>query len=189
MKKIVDYFFELNHLKNIKHEGWRLAGISYPDSVAEHSLNAAQIAFILAKLEDHPKPHYIATMCVFHDIAETRIGDVHKLGIRYVSKDEASVVNDQLNPLNKIGSDLKLMWTEFEERKTHAAQIVKDADLLEQAVQARIYILQGHKEAKDWINNIRKILWTKSGKKLLEIINESDPYEWWKGKKLIGKKY
>ncbi len=189
MKKIVEYLFELNHLKNIKHEGWRLAGVSNPDSVAEHCLGATQIAFILAKLENHPNPHFVATMCAFHDIAETRIGDVHKLGIKYISRDESAVTNDQLKPLNEIGSEIKVMWEEFESRKTPAAQIVKDADRLEQAVQARIYILQGHKEAQDWINNIRKSLLTKSGKKLLEVINKSDPYKWWKGKKLIGKDY
>ncbi|MFB0965315.1 MAG: HD domain-containing protein [Patescibacteria group bacterium] len=51
LKRITDFLFETFHLKNIKHEGWRFCGIPNPDSVAEHSLNAAQIGYVLAKME------------------------------------------------------------------------------------------------------------------------------------------
>ena len=51
LTKITQLIFEGMHLKQIKHEGFRLAQIPYPDSVAEHSLLAAQIGYILAKME------------------------------------------------------------------------------------------------------------------------------------------
>jgi 5'-deoxynucleotidase YfbR-like HD superfamily hydrolase len=51
MKKLVEFLFECLHLKDIKREGWRYAGIQFPESVAEHTLHAAQIGFILAQLE------------------------------------------------------------------------------------------------------------------------------------------
>ena len=51
LQKITNLIFEGLHLKRIKHEGWRMCGIENPDSVAEHSLNAAQIGYILAKME------------------------------------------------------------------------------------------------------------------------------------------
>lgn len=49
LKKIITFIFELVQLRRIKHEGWRLVGIDNPESVAEHSLRAAQIGYILAK--------------------------------------------------------------------------------------------------------------------------------------------
>ena len=189
MEEWVKYFFELSHLKNIKHEGWRLAGVPFPDSVAEHTTGAAQIAYILAHMEGHPEPERIATMVLFHDVAETRIGDIHKLGIRYAKRNEAQVVKEQTESLGEVGKKIREMWEEFEARETKAAQIAKDADRLEQAVMARKYILQGYKDAQDWINNIRISLFTKSALKLLDIIENADPNAWWKGKKLVGKKY
>lgn len=57
--------------------------IKQPDTVAEHSLNAAQIGYILAKME-WADANKVATMLVWHDIAETRIGDMHKVAIWYI---------------------------------------------------------------------------------------------------------
>jgi putative hydrolase of HD superfamily len=51
MKELVRLIFETLHLKHVKHEGWRIIGVEHPDSVAEHSLCAAQIAYIIAKME------------------------------------------------------------------------------------------------------------------------------------------
>lgn len=45
-KKLLNFFFELGQLKMIEHEGWRLAGINHPESVASHSLRAAQIGYV-----------------------------------------------------------------------------------------------------------------------------------------------
>ncbi|MBR9680524.1 MAG: HD domain-containing protein [Candidatus Altiarchaeota archaeon] len=185
MKEFVKFMFELQHLKKIKHEGWRLAGVSHPDTVAEHTANAAQIAYILAQMEGHENPEKIATMVLFHDIAETRIGDIHYLGINYVKRDEKRVVEDQTSNMGEVGKKIRKMWLKFEDRQTEESKIAKDADRLEQALQAKEYVEQSYKEAQDWINNIRVSLFTKSAKELLKIIEKSDSKSWWRGKKKI----
>ena len=75
----------------------------------------------------------------------------HKVGRRYVQSDEEQAVLDQTAPLGEVGG-----------------KIAKDADLLEQAFAAKEYMEAGHAAANDWIINIRKVLYTKSAKQLLE---------------------
>jgi len=56
---ILNFIFELGQLRRIDHEGWKLIGIKHPETVAEHSLRAAQIGFILAELENLDNPFEI----------------------------------------------------------------------------------------------------------------------------------
>jgi len=184
MKEICDFLFELGHLRRIKHEGWRLAGLDEPESIAEHSLRAAQIGFLLSKLENYPDPQEVSTMLVFHDMAECRIGDLHRVAQRYAQIDEARVVKDQVKPLKNMGADLLNIWKKFEYRKGTAGLLAKDADLLEMALTAREYYERGYHSTQDWINNISKSLQTKSAKKLLACIMESNPVKWWKALKI-----
>lgn len=67
-KDILNFIFELGQLKRIKHEGWRLIGVKFPESVADHCLRAAQIGYILAKMEKYENPFEVCSMVVFHDI-------------------------------------------------------------------------------------------------------------------------
>lgn len=191
MKEICNFLFELGHLRRIKHEGWRLTGFDEPESVAEHSLRAAQIGFILSKLENYPDPHKVSTMLVFHDMAECRIGDLHRVAQRYIQIDEKIVVQDQVKPLKNIGEDLLAFWKKFEYPQDKAGLLAKDADLLEMALTAREYYKKGYHSTQDWINTISTSLKTQSAKKLLACIIETDPVAWWKTLKKIPryKKY
>ena len=184
-QKIALFLFELGMLKHIHREGWKLIGVKTPETVAEHSLRAAQIGYILAKLEGHPNPEEISTMLVFHDIAECRIGDIHKLAIRYIQRDEEQVVKEQLSSLSEINEDIIHLWEQFDHKSTRAGVIAKDADLLELIVTAYEYLSQGFKEAEDWIRNTEKKLSTDSAKKILQTLKEVDPYKWWYGLKKL----
>jgi len=185
LMQIVRFLFEMGQLRRIKHEGWKLAGIESPESVAEHTLRAAQIAYILAKMENYPQPEKVCAMVVFHELAEARTGDVHRVARRYVVRDEEKAVKEQLGRLGNLGEDIFRFWKEFEARNTKAAQIAKDADRLEQAVTAREYIAQGFSSAVDWINNIRPRLYTESARKLLRLIEKANPTDWWQGLKKL----
>ncbi|MGC9308938.1 MAG: HD domain-containing protein, partial [Thermoplasmatota archaeon] len=50
MEDSSQFIYELGMLRRIRREGWRLAGIE-PESVAAHSLRAAQIGYLLACME------------------------------------------------------------------------------------------------------------------------------------------
>lgn len=112
--KITNFIFEMAQLRRIKHEGWRVIGIEHPESVADHSLRAAQISFILAKLEKYENPHEVCSMLVFHDIGECRIGDLHKIAIRYAQADEERAVREQTQPLEETGKEILRLWCEVD---------------------------------------------------------------------------
>lgn len=177
-KDILNFLFELGQLRRIKHEGWRVIGIEHPESVAEHSLRAAQIGFILAKLENYPNPEQVCTMIVFHDIGEARVGDIHKLAKRYITIDKAKATQEQLEILGKLKNDLFDYWNQVETQETVAGIIAKDADFLEQAVMAKEYWERGYVGAQRWIDNVAKALQTESAKQLLASLKEVNSYDW-----------
>ena len=181
------FFYELGMLQRVQREGWKLLGLTHPESVAEHSLRSAQIAYVLAILEDHPSPETVCSMLVFHDIGECRIGDVQKVANRYIQSDERRAVSDQLEPLNDIGTLIFRLWDEIESQDSKKGIIAKDADLLELALTACEYKKQGFTAADDWLEKTRKRLNTSSAKKLLESFIETDPISWWDGLKQLKK--
>jgi putative hydrolase of HD superfamily len=183
--KILNFIYELGHLRRVSREGWRLLGIDAPESVAEHSLRTAQIAWILATMERIENPHEAVTIALFHDIGETRIGDQHKVAARYGELDEARAVQEQCAPLAEMGSKVLEMWEQIESRSTPSGIIAKDADLVELAITAKEYIEMGHQEAQDWIDSALARVKTDSAKKLMAAIPTSNSKTWWKGLKSI----
>ena len=186
MKNLTNFFYEVGQLKRVKRSGFWLININNPESVAEHSQRTAVIGYFLAKLEkvDVQK---VTLMCLFNDLHETRLNDLHKVGHRYIDfkKAENEAHKEQLHGLNNIGSELFETLTEFQERKSSEALVARDADLLENAIQAKEYIKIGYKDAQNWIDNIRKVIMTETGKKLLEEIENTDPNDWWRNLKKI----
>jgi putative hydrolase of HD superfamily len=175
---ILNFVFELGQLRRIKHEGWRVIGIANPESVAEHTLRAAQIGFILAKLENYSHPEQVCTMVVFHDIAEARVGDIHKLAQRYITVEEARAAQEQLENLDELGDRIFDLWNQVETRNSAAGIIAKDADLLEQAVMAKEYLEKGYGAAQRWIDNVSKALQTDAAKQLLATLETVNSYDW-----------
>ncbi|MCK4891670.1 MAG: HD domain-containing protein [Candidatus Pacebacteria bacterium] len=178
-KNIINFIFEMKQLSRIKHEGWRMIGIDNPETVADHSLRSAQIGFILAKLEKYNNPYEVCSIVVFHDMAESRIGDIHRIANRYMKVEEEKVAEEQTKKLDKIGEEIFEMWRQAENRSTVAGIIAKDADMLDMAFMAKSYMEIGYKYSKDWINNIEKSLKTKSAKELFNELIKSDSNEWW----------
>jgi len=186
LKNITNFFYEVGQLKRVKRSGWWLININNPESVAEHSQRSAVIGYFLAKMEK-VDANKVVLMCLFHDAHETRINDLHKVGQRYINFKEAEVkaYSEQLESLDESGKELLGLMTEMHQRKTPEADVCRDADLLENALQAREYIKIGYSDAQNWIDNIRKIIKTGSGKKLLNEIENTDPNDWWKNLKKI----
>jgi len=184
-KDLLKFIFELSQLRKIKHEGWRLVGIDNPESVADHSLRAAQIGFLLAELEGYENPLEMCSILVFHDIEECRVGDIHKIANRYIKVDEEAVVKEQTEKLDEMGKKVFELWKKSEEITTRAGIIAKDADLLEQAFTAKEFMEKGYTFAQDWINNVSKKLQTKSAKDILVLLKEVNSNDWWQGLKKI----
>ena len=183
-EKIVKFLSEIQMLKRVKHEGVRLAGVNEPDSIAEHSCLCAQIAFLLGKLEG-ANAEKCAMICLFHDNEEARIGDHHKVASRYCNTKEIERAAEKdhfslfPSPLNE---ELFSLQEEKRNRNTKEGIIAQDADWLEVAIQAKIYLEQGHKGCQAFLDNVEKALETKSAKEILKDIISGDDFTncWWK---------
>ena len=184
-KEILKFFYEMGQLSRVKREGWRLLGIEDPESIADHSLRAAQIGWVLAKLEGYKDPNEVATMLIFHDIGECRVGDIHKLANRYITVDEKKAVEEQVSRLGSAGDDVLALWNQIEEQTTQAGIIAKDADLLELAVRAQEYIERGFADACEWLNAAKQRVQTKSARELLDQIPHVSASSWWHGLKKL----
>ncbi|MFW5719903.1 MAG: HD domain-containing protein [Candidatus Dojkabacteria bacterium] len=188
-KTILKFIYELGMLRRVQHEGYKLAGVNRFEinSVAEHSLRAAQIAFILGHMEGYSNPHELCSMLVFHDMDECRIGDLHKVAKRYISlPDKSEIVEEQTHGLGEAGAEIKRLYTGTSySAGTQVGDIAKDADYLEQAFTAKEYLEKGYEFAQDWINNVEKALHTQSAKELLKELEKTPSSSWWEGLKKL----
>lgn len=181
---ILKYLFEAGMLKRTSRSGWWAVRINDPESVSDHSHRTAIIAYLLAMMEGE-NPEKICCAAVFHDLHETRLGDLNKITARYLDVGEETVrkITEEQNsnlpePLRKeIPVENKLSERELE--------ILKDADYLECAIQAKEYLDSGWKGVERWIENIGKKLRTGSAKRIHEKIADADSNSWWKGLKRI----
>jgi putative hydrolase of HD superfamily len=190
IKNILNLIFEFGQLKRVKRSGWWAAGIKDPESVADHTARACFIGYILSKLENVDSEKVIL-MILSHDMPESRINDQNKVEARYINRitGEKKAFEDQVKNLPKnIRDELLALHREFEEDLTKEALIAKDADYLECAIQAKEYLEVGYKKTEDWINNVGKVLKTKSAKEIFVLIKNSDSLDWWKDLKKIPKR-
>ena len=188
MENIARYLFEAGMLKHVKRSGWWACKIKDPESVAEHTFRAAVVAFMLAKLEGEEDEiaNKLCSAAVFHDMHETRVLDLNKIVARYIDRQEEiskKVENDQIGllPENAQNALKNIIFNLSEREKV----ILKDADLLELATQAKEYLECGYKDCEGWIENIEKRLKTKSAKALLVQIKKTDSKEWYVGLKKL----
>lgn len=180
-KNLANFFFELGMMKKIEHCGTKFAGVKHPDTLGEHSCRAAQIGYTLA-LAENGNPERIASMCLFHDIGEIRIGDAHRIAQRYLAtaSAEKKVVAEQTQQLeNALQNRIRDLWKEFHDQETLDSKIARDADLLETIMQAKEYLDTGYKAAQRWLSNGSKYLKTKTAKKIFREIQNTEFSEWW----------
>lgn len=174
---VTQFFSEIKRLDE-RRSGWKK--IEAIQSISSHVLRAAQIGYVLARLEEYENPFEVVTLIVFHDNDETRPGDNDPLAKKYVKIDKERVVHDQVQCLGAIGESIFELWLRVEKKSDQAALIAKDADYLEMAVTAHeINHRRGTKQAQAWIEDAKRLLTTKSGKELLSLIEASNPDEWW----------
>jgi len=180
MINIAKYLYEIGYLKQQKRTGWWRMGVRDSESVAEHSYRTAVIGYILAALEG-ANPEKTATMCLFHDTAETRIGDMHWVTKRYVQVKEAEqqALNEQLEQLPKeIAYRISKLTNEYKEKSSQEALLAHEADLLECLLQSREYEMQGYTKGLEWAKICYEGLRNDTAKNLASTCLTSDPGDW-----------
>jgi putative hydrolase of HD superfamily len=188
--KISKYFAEIGVLKHLPKMGMLVTGTMGEGMVAQHVTRAAQIAYVLAYLEG-ADPEKTASIVLFHDNGEVRIGDQNKIAARYYNTAEAETTAylEQVQNLpTELATKLADYFLEFEKRESKEAIVAKDADYLETAITAKELIEQGQsKGLQNWVDNVRNALRTESAKKLLDYIVEQGDFTnaWWQGLKKV----
>jgi putative hydrolase of HD superfamily len=184
-KDISKFLYEMGQLKRVKRSGWWIAGVKDPESVAEHSYRTAVIAYLLARLEG-VDPGKAVLMALFHDMAESRTNDAHRIVRRYADWGgiDKKAVEEQLKRVpDEMAKQIATLFEEFEREASPEAKVVRDADLLECIVQAREYQALGYQDVSDWIFNAQAALKTESAKKIAVECLKTEPKEWWQGLK------
>jgi putative hydrolase of HD superfamily len=187
MDSIVDYIFEAGMLKRVARSGWWAEKVKYPESVAEHSFRTAIVAFVLAKMEgmDENRARKLCTAAVFHDMHEARLGDMNKITARYIPMTKELERKVEMDQRKDMPEELQSAIADALALSEDDLIVLKDADYLECAFQAKEYIDIGHKGAESWIKSIEGRLKTASAKKLLARMKKKDSNDWWKGLKRI----
>ncbi len=192
LTNITTFFAEVSMLKRLPKNGMRMVGVSGEGegTVGQHVIRAAQIGYVLAYLEGG-NPEKTASMLLFHDNGEIRIGDQHKVAARYFDthQAEAEALREQTTRLPaELATRIMGLFQEFEQKSTLEGKVAKDADYLETAITAfELYQQGGSKSLLDWVKNVRATLQTKSAQQLLAIIEKTDDFSstWWQGLKKI----
>ncbi len=187
-RRIIDLFFEAGQLKRQPRSGWLLLGITQPESIADHTCRSVLIAYVLAKLES-ANPEKAALIAAFHEIPETRIGDLNKMTQAYFTDKrsvERKILRDQAALLPKeIGDEFIALLHDFEDDTTPEQTVARDADYLEVILQAKEYLDQGYAGAQNWIENATTRLRTETAKRLAKRIAATRSTEWCEGLKRI----
>ena len=181
------YFYEIGQLKYVKRSGWWMVGIKDPESVAEHTFRAAIIGYVLAHLEG-ADPEKTAMLCLFHDVHEARILDLHRTAKRYLTNEQgeqqAQIEQTQRLP-SSLASAILAFQNGYDEKTSPEACLAHDADLLECLMQAREYQMQGYVHAREWIENCQRGLKTKTAKQIAESCLQVGSDSWWQGLNLL----
>lgn len=155
-------------------------GVRDPQSVAEHSYRTAVIGYVLASLEQ-ADPEKTAAICLFHDTAEARIGDMHWVTKRYIRYKEGEQVafNEQTDQLPiDIATRIRALVGEYEEKSSREAILAREADLLECLLESREYEMQGYVKGAEWARICREGLQTETAKSLADACLSEDPGAW-----------
>jgi putative hydrolase of HD superfamily len=172
--KILDFALVLGKLKNIKRTGWIREKILNPESIAEHSYRMAVLAMVLAPKVGANTDRSIK-MALIHDIGEAEVGDtVTARGIKVLSNLQGKITSER-NALANISSliddkEYTQLFDEFEDDQTKEAQLVKQIDKLEMAIQAFEYEQKHKLDLQEFFDNAKPKVINEELKKIMDDI-------------------
>ena len=181
LRGTVDYLSEVSVLKRTPRAGWRFAGPpveAEQDYVASHSFEVAQLAYILGRMEGLKQVEALRSvgLAVFHDNDETRLPDRDKVTTHYLGiprETFSEVLRDQISLLPKeIGEEIFELAMEANFEESPEAIIVRDADILEASIQAKIFHERGFTIPEDLLRRYLDSdrVQTRSAKRLMNAL-------------------
>lgn|SRR5215510_570115 len=163
LSKLLSFFDFVLCLKQVRRSGWVFkAGISTPESVADHSFSLCMMAMVLSDLRGLNTERAIK-MAMLHDLSESIIGDIMPGQIS--SKIKRNLERKaMISILNNLPTSLYLeyhgIWKEYLDQRTALSKFVHRLDKLEMVLQAKKYVTRGYSKNKliEMINSVSPIL-------------------------------
>jgi putative hydrolase of HD superfamily len=177
MSKIADLLFQAKMLKELPRSGFHFLGAG-KESVAEHCFCTAFIGLVMTQMESGLEASRLIGMCLVHDLAEARIGDLNTVNKMYVTADEHKALEDSLADL-AFGHTLADLVREFNDNQTREAQLARDADQLALVMDLKALADIGYRPPQKWLPPIIDRLQTNTGKQIAEKIMRTDWDGWW----------
>lgn len=177
MKAIADLLFEAKILKDIPRAGFAFLGAGR-ESVAEHSFAAAFIGFVMSKLEPQADAYRLLAMCLLHDLAEARIGDLNYVQKKYVTADEKQAIEDATQNVS-FGDEISGLIDEFNQQETIEARLAHDADQLAFILDLKSIADVGARSPEKWLPVVRNRLKTGLGANIADEISQRKWDAWW----------
>lgn len=177
MKNIANLLFEAKMLKEIPRSGFHFLG-SGKESIAEHTFSTTFIAYVMSQLEPDIDALKLISMCLVHDLPETRIGDLNTVHKTYVTANEVKAVKDITDSL-PFGSSIANLIAEFNEGNSPEAKLAYDADQLSLILELKTLSDIGYAPPDKWLPPVLKRLKTETAKKIARSIMQTNRDEWW----------
>ena len=177
MERIAEFIFEAAFLKHIPRSGYQFLGVGR-ESIAEHTYAATLIGFVLSRLEPTANAERLITMCLMHDLLETRIGDLNYVQKKYVHTDEAAAVEDAWRDL-PFAVQLKDLISEFNAAESLEARLAHDADQLALVVDLQKLNDMGYPSPRQWLPHVQGRLKTPTAKELVKALRSVPTDRWW----------
>lgn len=179
MQRDLEFLYEIGTLRFIKRTWVQMLSPEFAD-LSEHHFRVIWLSLILAKYEKAKNIEKMIKMALCHDIVESRTGDVHYIARQYTKRNEKLAIQDMLE--GTALEEFVSIWNEYEDRKSIEAKIVKDADYLDVDLELAEQEAKGNKLRENFKDSrkyaVYDNLYTKSAKKLWQLIQKSNPHDW-----------
>ena len=174
--QIVSFIFEAGLLNRFKRSGFDFLGTGN-QNISSHSFRTAVISYILAE-KLNADSSKVVLLSLFHDIPETRTGDINHFQKKYVEKNEMKAVEDIAEDIKELSS-LPSFISEFNNGSSIEAEIARDADILELIFTLKEELDNGNKQAEIWLKGVLKRLKLDESIKIAETALSVKSYDWW----------
>ena len=168
----------VGRLKRTDRSGWVKRNIVKPESVSDHMYRMAIMAMVLGDTFSDIKRDHCIKMCLVHDMAESIVGDITPYdGVSKEEKHQREVkaISDLCAMVDeKVGSEIKDLFLEYENQETVESKFVKDLDKFEMILQAYHYEQEVNKPGmlQEFFDSVDGKLQTSVVKKLAEDLKQ-----------------
>ncbi|OHA90977.1 MAG: hypothetical protein A2665_01580 [Candidatus Zambryskibacteria bacterium RIFCSPHIGHO2_01_FULL_46_30] len=176
----IDFLFEIGSLRNVPR-AWQQVLTGKVQNISEHIFRTAIIGWIIAAREG-ADVNKVLKMCLIHDVAESRTGDIAFMHRDYVTRHE-ELAETHIFQNTILEKEARVLLKEYNARKSLEAKIVKDADNLDIDLELKELARIGDSAAVGYQKNHRPVirtkkLYTKSAKKMWDEIKKANINSW-----------